>query len=235
MGEKQREIIAMVLPTYRKTGGYGPDRNLHHAVLPPHSAVDLRFQYRRRGASQRGAAPLSLSGGRAPATGTGARIRETAVRRRARWACGLPKDRFPTRSSPSQPNWASSGPPPDNGVLDRTLSAPCRWKGSTGQRRRQGGRSMGVIFRDHFLSDLIGFVYSQYGRRARAAEDFLRRIRENCAGILAQARRPGAHHPRRRKRVGVLRRQRPPLPARALLRISEDGGMRAVTVSEAFG
>ena len=39
---------------------------------------------------------------------------------------------------------------------------------------------MGVIFRDHFLSDLIGFVYSKMDAAA-AAEDFLRRIRDNCA------------------------------------------------------
>ena len=44
-----------------------------------------------------------------------------------------------------------------------------------------------MIFRDHFLSDLIGFVYSKMDAAA-AADDFLRRIRENCAGILAAGR-----------------------------------------------
>jgi alpha-amylase/alpha-mannosidase (GH57 family) len=47
-------------------------------------------------------------------------------------------------------------------VLNRTLGRgvgvdglyrPYRWQ--------QGGRSMGVLFRDHFMSDLIGFVYSK--------------------------------------------------------------------------
>ena len=54
--------------------------------------------------------------------------------------------------------WAAT----DSGVLDRTLGRgvpvdglyrPYRWQ--------QGGRKLGVIFRDHFLSDLIGFVYSK--------------------------------------------------------------------------
>ena len=44
-----------------------------------------------------------------------------------------------------------------------------------------------MIFRDHFLSDLIGFVYSRMDAR-EAAEDFLGRIRENCRGILAGGR-----------------------------------------------
>ena len=51
---------------------------------------------------------------------------------------------------------------------------------------RTGARSR-VIFRDHFLSDLIGFVYSKMDAGA-AAVDFLRRIRENCAGILSGGR-----------------------------------------------
>ena len=54
--------------------------------------------------------------------------------------------------------WAAT----DSGVLGphagpaagvSELYRPYLWK--------QGGRSMHVIFRDHFLSDLIGFVYSR--------------------------------------------------------------------------
>ena len=53
----------------------------------------------------------------------------------------------------------------DSGVLARTLGRaigvdalyrPYRWN--------QGDREISVIFRDHFLSDLIGFVYSQMER-----------------------------------------------------------------------
>src|SRR5262249_27515310 len=44
-----------------------------------------------------------------------------------------------------------------------------------------------VIFRDHFLSDLIGFVYSRMDP-GEAASDFLSRMRENCRGIQARGR-----------------------------------------------
>src|SRR5208282_1644090 len=71
--------------------------------------------------------------------------------------------------------WAAT----DSGVLNRTvgqsvgvdgLYRPYEW--------RQGGRTMGELFRDHLMSDLIGFVYSKMDA-ASAADDFLRRIREN--------------------------------------------------------
>src|ERR1700691_98843 len=80
--------------------------------------------------------------------------------------------------------WAAS----DSGVLGRTLGRtigvdaiyrPYRWEHSRGQ--------LGVVFRDHFLSDLIGFVYSGMDA-GQAARDFLHRIRENCRGILAGGR-----------------------------------------------
>jgi hypothetical protein len=44
-----------------------------------------------------------------------------------------------------------------------------------------------MIFRDHLMSDLIGFVYSGMDS-GHAARDFLRRIHDNCAGILASGR-----------------------------------------------
>ena len=51
----------------------------------------------------------------------------------------------------------------------------------------QNGKKMQVLFRDHLLSDLIGFVYSGMGAH-EAAGDFLHRIRENCRDILASGR-----------------------------------------------
>ncbi len=80
--------------------------------------------------------------------------------------------------------WAGS----DNGVLSRTLQRtagvedtyrPYRW--------RREGREITLVFRDHYLSDLIGFVYQRVAA-AEAARDFLERIRENCRGILAGGR-----------------------------------------------
>ncbi len=80
--------------------------------------------------------------------------------------------------------WAAT----DNGVLDRTLRRaatpevtyrPYRWA--------QRDREISMIFRDHVLSDLIGFVYSGMGA-ADAAQDFLNRIHDNCRGLLQSGR-----------------------------------------------
>ena len=127
--------------------------------------------------------------------------------------------------------WAAT----DSGVLDRTLGRtvgvdglyrPYRW--------RQGGRQLGVIFRDHFLSDLIGFVYSKMDAAA-AAGDFLHRIRDNCAGILAGGRDAlvpiildGENAWEYYDRNGR------PFLRELYRRISEDERMSAVTVSEAL-
>lgn len=72
----------------------------------------------------------------------------------------------------------------DNGVLGRTLNAnpdprltyrPYLWK--------QGDHKMYGLFRDHYLSDLIGFVYHRMGA-VEAAEHFIDRIHDNCEPIL---------------------------------------------------
>ena len=123
----------------------------------------------------------------------------------------------------------------DSGVLNRTLNRavpveglyrPYRWK--------QGGDSLGVIFRDHFMSDLIGFVYSKMDAAA-AAEDFLHRIRDNSAGILASGRDAlvpiildGENAWEYYDRNGR------PFFRELYRRISEDGRMKAITVSEAL-
>jgi alpha-amylase/alpha-mannosidase (GH57 family) len=106
------------------------------------------------------------------------------------------------------------------------LYRPYQWQ--------QQGRKLGVIFRDHFLSDLIGFVYSKMEAGA-AAEDFLRRIRENCAGILGAGRDAlvpiildGENAWEYYERNGR------PFLRELYRRISEDGRMSAVTVSEAL-
>src|SRR5581483_3172218 len=125
--------------------------------------------------------------------------------------------------------WAAT----DSGVLNRSLG---RGVGVDGLYRpyqwQQQGRHLGMIFRDHFMSDLIGFVYSKMDPVA-AADDFLRRIRDNCAGIL---------HSGRDALVPIIldgenaweyydRGGRQFL--RELYgRISADSGMRAVTVAE---
>ena len=127
--------------------------------------------------------------------------------------------------------WAAT----DSGVLNRTLGRavpvdglyrPYCW--------RQGGKTLNAIFRDHFLSDLIGFVYAKMDA-AQAAEDFLRRIRENCAGLAAAGRDAlvpiildGENAWEYYDHNGR------PFLRELYRRISEDRRMRAVTVSEAL-
>ena len=54
-------------------------------------------------------------------------------------------------------------------------------------RWEQNGAEMYMLFRDHSLSDLIGFVYSGVPARD-AAEDFIRRIKLSCAPLLERGR-----------------------------------------------
>src|SRR5208282_4870508 len=101
-------------------------------------------------------------------------------------------------------------------------------------RWRQGERSLNVLFRDHYLSDLIGFVYSKMDA-AQAADNFLKQIRENCAGILAAGRdalvpiildgeNAWEYYPRNGR----------PFLRELYRRISNDSSLRAITIGEAM-
>ena len=188
MGEKQREIAGAVLPEYRKLAASAQTEisttPYYHPILPllcdsdiaavSHPGVPLppRFRYPED-------ARLQL-----------AMARDYCEEHLGTRPVGL----WPSEGSVSDEvfaiaaevgfEWAAT----DSGVLDKTLGRgvpveglyrPYCWQ-------RQD-RSMNVIFRDHFLSDLIGFVYSKMEARA-AAEDFLRRIRENASGLLSAGR-----------------------------------------------
>jgi alpha-amylase/alpha-mannosidase (GH57 family) len=122
--------------------------------------------------------------------------------------------------------WAAS----DNGVLSRTLGrdAGCdeTYQSYLWQR---AGRQMRMLFRDHYLSDLIGFEYSRMGAE-EAAEHFLGRIRENTRGhdVLVPIILDGENAWEWYEANG-----RPFL--RALYRrISDDPQLQAGTVSEAL-
>ena len=209
MGEKQREMVGQVLPVYRRLAAAGQieisTTPYYHPILPllcdssiadvahPNVPLPPRFRYpqdarrqlllaREYIERQFGAAPVGL------------------------WPSeGSVSDEVFAIASELGFEWAAT----DSGVLNRTLGRavavdglyrPYCW--------RQGGKTLNAIFRDHFLSDLIGFVYARMDA-AQAAEDFLRRIRENCAGMAAAGRD-------------------------ALVPIILDREMRAVTVSEAL-
>jgi len=235
MGEKQREIAGKVLPEYRRFAQSGQieisTTPYYHPILPllcdsniagvshPNVPLPPRFSYpadaRRQLAMAReycqkafGVAPVGL------------------------WPSeGSVSDEVFSIASDLGFEWAAT----DSGVLNRTLGRgvgveglyrPFRWQ--------QQGRQMGVLFRDHFMSDLIGFVYSKMDAAA-AADDFLRRIRDNCGGILGSGRDAlvpiildGENAWEYYDRGGrqFLREM--------YARISADSNMAAITVSEAL-
>jgi alpha-amylase/alpha-mannosidase (GH57 family) len=233
MGEKQREIVGKVLPEYQKFAASGQieisTTPYYHPILPllcdsniagishPNVPLPPRFRYpqdarlqlsmaRTYIAENFGVAPVGL------------------------WPSeGSVSDEAFTIAAELGFEWAAT----DNGVLNRTLG---RGVGVDGLYRpyewRQQRRSLGLLFRDHFMSDLIGFVYSKMDAGA-AADDFLRRIRENCSGIL---------HSGRDALVPIILdgenaweyydRNGRQFLRELYRRISDDGGMRAVTVGE---
>lgn len=188
MGRKQTEIIGMVIPEYKKLAGTGQieisTTPFYHPILPllcdsniasvshPHVPLPHGFVYPEdaRHQLQRARDYITHTFG-VPPIGL--------------WPSeGSVSDQVFEIASELGFQWAAT----DNGILDRTLGHPAGLDGiyRTWQWQR-GGRQLGVVFRDHMLSDLVGFVYSGMNA-ADAAEDFLRRIRENCRGILNSGR-----------------------------------------------
>ena len=235
MGEKQREICGMVVPIYQKVAKSGQieisTTPYYHPILPllcdsdiarishPNVSLPPRFLYpqdaRRQLALARdycqkvfGVAPVGLW----PSEGS---VSDEVFR----IASGLGF------------SWAAT----DSGVLGRTLARnlpvevlyrPYQWQ--------QGGQRLNVLFRDHYLSDLIGFVYSKMGAQ-QAADDFLQRIRGNSAGILAAGRDAlvpiildGENAWEYYDHNGR------PFLRELYRRISDDPGLTAITMSEAF-
>ena len=112
------------------------------------------------------------------------------------------------------------------GISSADTYRPYRWS--------RGGREINMIFRDHYMSDLVGFVYSKM-HAEDAANDFVSRIVENCRPLLASGRdalvpvildgeNAWEHY---------YLNGRPFLKA-LYRRISQQPGMQAVTVSEAL-
>jgi alpha-amylase/alpha-mannosidase (GH57 family) len=188
MGRKQREICGRVIPEYRKLAAAGQieisTTPFYHPILPllcdsdiateshPHVLLPPRFRYPED-------ARLQLEMARDYVKNT------FGVAPVGLWPSeGSVSDHVLELAAAAGFQWSAT----DNGVLDRTLRRaatpdvtyrPYLWS--------QRERNMRMIFRDHVLSDLIGFVYSGMGA-ADAAQDFLHRIHENCRGLLASGR-----------------------------------------------
>jgi alpha-amylase/alpha-mannosidase (GH57 family) len=180
MGRKQREILAKVIPVHADFARRGQievsTTPFYHPILPlvcdtriaqmAHPGVPLPtpFRYPQDAAEQlrrsqeymkslMGVAPVGLW----PSEGS---VSDEALELAA--AAGF--------------KWAAT----DNGVLGRTLQ---RTAGIDETYRAYRWRDkMGMIFRDHFLSDLIGFVYHRMNAD-EAARHFLDRIRENASQL----------------------------------------------------
>jgi alpha-amylase/alpha-mannosidase (GH57 family) len=186
MGRKQREIVAQAAPQYEKLAASGQieisTTPFYHPILPllcdsniaavshPNVPLPSRFRYPQDARMQLQLARDYIAGrfGKAPV---------------GLWPSeGSVSDEVLELASDLNFEWTAT----DSGVLSRTLGhtasagaiyRPYVWE--------QGKRRISIVFRDHFLSDLVGFVYAKMSAR-EAAEDFLRRIRENARPILAK-------------------------------------------------
>jgi alpha-amylase/alpha-mannosidase (GH57 family) len=186
MARKEREILGHVVPVYKEFASRGQieisTTPFYHPILPlicdsdiasvSHPGVPLpqRFQYPQDALDQlkRARALFEREFGRAP---VGLWPSEGSV---SDQALGL--------AAEAGFEWAAS----DNGVLARTVHQDAgpevTYKSYSWQ---QNGREIRMIFRDHFLSDQVGFVYSRW-RPEDAAANFLERIRQNVRPLLEQ-------------------------------------------------
>ena len=184
MARKEREILGRVMPVYKEFAARGQieiaTTPFYHPILPlicdsniasvSHPGVTLpsRFQYPQDALHQLKSARefMERQFGRAPV---------------GLWPSeGSVSDEALALAAEAGFEWAAS----DNGVLARTIH---RDGGPEVTYQsylwRHGGHEVRMIFRDHFLSDQVGFVYS--GMRAEeAAGHFLDRIRENTRPML---------------------------------------------------
>ncbi|HWB84698.1 MAG TPA: glycoside hydrolase family 57 protein [Bryobacteraceae bacterium] len=235
MGEKQREIVGKVLPAYQKLAAAGQieisTTPYYHPILPllcdsniaqishPNVPLPPRFRYPADARKQLAMARdyMRQTFGKAPV---------------GLWPSeGSVSDEVFTLAAELGFEWAAT----DSGVLNRTMSRAVPVDGLyRSYQWRQSGKKLSVIFRDHFMSDLIGFVYSKMDTGA-AVEDFLRRIRENCAGLLSSGRDalvPIILDGENAWEYYELNGR--PFLCELYRRISSDSGMSAITVSEAL-
>jgi alpha-amylase/alpha-mannosidase (GH57 family) len=185
MAHQQREILGRVTPVYREFLERGQieisTTPFYHPILPLvcdssianvshlHVPLPSRFRYPEDARHQLKTARdfIEREFGRAPV---------------GLWPSeGSVSDEALSIAAETGFEWAAS----DNGVLAQTLR---KTAGADSTYRsylwKQQGREIRMIFRDHFLSDQVGFVYAKLGA-AEAAEQFLDRIRANAEPLVA--------------------------------------------------
>jgi alpha-amylase/alpha-mannosidase (GH57 family) len=185
--EKQLELLARVLPEYSRAANRGQIEisatPFYHPILPLLCDTDVA-----RIANP--GTPLPYPPYQHPED-----AREQLTRARAfhqKTFGQLPAGLWPSEGSVSDPvismaaemgfRWFAT----DEGVLGRTRGLGFGRDGTgfpqnaealyTPWRIRYGGNEITGFFRDHYISDLIGFVYSRMDGHS-AAEDFHRRVR----------------------------------------------------------
>ncbi len=235
VGQKQMELMRKVLPVYREFAATGQieisTTPYYHPILPllcdsniaevahPHVPLPSRFCYPQDARTQLERARDFMG-------------EKAGVQPRGLWPSeGSVSDAALALAAECGFAWAAS----DNGVLARTLNVP----GGPGWTYRsylwsQGGREIQMLFRDHHLSDLIGFVYSHMGP-AEAAAHFLDTVRSNCAAIQAEGRDALVPVILDGENAWEYYEQNGRLFLRELYsRISAEPAIEAVTVSEAL-
>ena len=235
IGVKQAAAMKRVMPTYREFAERGQieisTTPFYHPILPllcdsqiaevshPYIPLPSRFSYP-------GDAKEQIVRSREYMT------RAFGVQPKGMWPSeGSVSDQALGLAAESGFEWAAS----DNGVLARTLHRdvgpfqtyrPYLWE--------QDGKQLRMIFRDHQLSDLIGFVYSRMDAQ-EAANHFLGQIHANCRDILAQGRDALVPIILDGENAWEYYDQNGRPFLRALYeRIENDPGVSAVTVSEAL-
>ena len=198
LSEKQLELLGRVLPAYRRAASTGQIEisatPFYHPILPLLCDTDIARV-------SNACTPLPVPAFRHPedARQQLARARHYHERVFGKSPDGL----WPSEGSVSVDalsiaaelgfKWFAT----DEGVLGHTLGAGFGRDGAgvpsnadklySPLRVRVGSREMVGFFRDHYLSDLVGFVYSRMDAGA-AAEDLYRRIR--AIGERVQIGRP---------------------------------------------
>jgi alpha-amylase/alpha-mannosidase (GH57 family) len=185
MAKKQLEILRRVLPVYKEFSLSGQieisTTPFYHPILPlicdsniaavshPDLPLPTRFRYPGDALHQLETARAFM-------------LREFGKAPVGLWPSeGSVSDEALSLAAQAGFEWAAS----DNGVLAATLRRdagpdvcyrPYRWS--------RDGREIDMLFRDHYLSDLIGFVYQKM-QPHEAAAHFLHHVRANSHGALS--------------------------------------------------
>ena len=205
---------ARVIPAYRGARRARPGGAVDLAVLSPDPAAAVRH----RRASPRAPAVAAAARGCSARPEDAPRAARRARSRSTRRLFGRrPRGVWPSEGSVSDAGGAAArrGRAARGRRPTRTF-----WRGRCEPDRRRPdaavssvsksarGRAGALLFRDHELSDLIGFAYQSWDAAARGRR-LRRRVREAGRRFAAADRRGSRDrhgHSRRRERVGALRR-----------------------------